>query len=142
MKRVRLGGWLALVLIGAACGGSTDPTTVPADATTVTDLTDGCAHVEAVTVEAAADGTFRFDVTVRSSDTGNEKYADAWEVRTAEGTTIAVRELLHPHVNEQPFTRSLGGVAVAEDIQRVEVFARDSVLGFCGRSMSVEVPGR
>lgn len=46
-------------------------------------------------------------VTLRHPDTGWEHYADGWDVETADGTRIGMRVLFHPHVNEQPFTRSL-----------------------------------
>ena len=85
------------------------------------------------------DGTWRFDVTVASADTGWDKYADAWEVRLPDGTVVGTRELLHPHVDEQPFTRSLSGVAVPADVDRVVVAARDSVSGFCGETIEASL---
>lgn len=48
----------------------------------------------------------RISVTLAHGDTGWEDYADAWEVLDMEGTRLALRELAHPHVEEQPFTRS------------------------------------
>ena len=58
-------------------------------------------------VEAArvADGAVH--VTLSHPDTGWDHYADGWEVIDAAGTRLGLRELLHPHVTEQPFTRSL-----------------------------------
>ena len=55
---------------------------------------------------------YTFAVTVRSPDTGCERYADWWEVITAEGELLDRRVLLHSHVDEQPFTRTGGTVAV------------------------------
>jgi hypothetical protein len=101
-----------------------------------------CADVENVEITAEADGTFRFEVTVRSPDTGWDKYADAWEVRAPDGTVLGTRVLTHPHVEEQPFTRSLSGVAIPEGITQAEVAARDLVEGFCGANRPVLVPGR
>lgn len=40
-------------------------------------------------------------------DTGWDHYADGWRIEAEDGTVIGTRELLHPHVEEQPFTRSL-----------------------------------
>ena len=88
---------------------------------------------EPVVVGAEAtqsDGAWRFDVTVEHADAGWEHYADAWEVLGPDGTRLGIRELLHPHVNEQPFTRSLTGVAVPDDTLSVEIRARDSVHGW------------
>ncbi len=101
---------------------------------------EGCAHVEEVSVTSAAAGVYDFTVTVRSSDTGWEKYADAWEVRDESGAVLGTRELLHPHVDEQPFTRGLADVEVPAGVRRVEIAARDSVAGFCGETMLVDLP--
>ena len=85
----------------------------------------------------AADGTWSFSVAVASADTGWDKYADAWEVRAPDGTVLGTRELLHPHVDEQPFTRSLSGVAVPAGVSEVVIAARDSVEGFCGATFEL-----
>jgi len=53
---------------------------------------------------------------------------------------LGVRELAHPHVNEQPFTRSLGGVEIPDGVQEVTIRARDSVHGYGGAELSVELP--
>ena len=49
----------------------------------------------------------RVSVTLAHPDTGWDHYADGWRIETEDGTVIGTRELLHPHVEEQPFTRSL-----------------------------------
>ena len=50
------------------------------------------------------------------------------------------RTLLHPHVDEQPFTRSLGGVAIPSDVSRVTVRAGDSVHKYGGHEVLVDLP--
>jgi hypothetical protein len=102
--------------------------------------TAGEADVVAVEVHADSDGTFRFDVTVRHADTGWDHYADAWDVLAPDGTVLGTRTLYHPHVTEQPFTRSLGGVAIPVGIEQVTVRAHDSVDGYGGVTVSVRVP--
>ena len=97
----------------------------------------GCADVVEVEARQDPDGTWSFDTTVRSDDRGREKYADLWVVRHPDGTVLGERELLHPHENEQPFTRSLAGVEVPPDVYMVDVAARDSVEGFCGAVVGV-----
>ncbi|UWQ22581.1 hypothetical protein [Jannaschia sp. W003] len=95
---------------------------------------------EVVAVEAARTGTeWRFAVTVRHADAGWDHYADAWAVLDADGTEIARRTLLHPHVDEQPFTRSLGGVALPEGTRSVHVRAHDTVHGW-GEAVEVALP--
>lgn len=58
---------------------------------------------------------YQFAVEVESPDTGCDQYADWWEVIDEEGNLIYRRILLHSHVNEQPFKRSGGPVAVTSD---------------------------
>jgi hypothetical protein len=128
-----LAGVLAFVaLIAAGC------TTSDAEVTTTSAIT-GCADVIDGEVEWM-DSDFRVTATVRSADTGWERYADAWEVRAPDGTVLGTRVLAHPHVDEQPFTRSLDGVAIPESLESVEIAARDSVVGFCGATVTRAVP--
>jgi hypothetical protein len=90
------------------------------------------ADVPTVTDAAAipVGDAWRFDVTVRHGDTGWDHYADAWTVSAPDGTVLGTRILLHPHVDEQPFTRSLDGVAVPGGVDEVRIRARDSVHGW------------
>lgn len=69
--------------------------------------------------------SWQFDVTISHPDTGWDHYADAWRVLDMQGNQIAIRELAHPHVREQPFTRSLSGVRVPEGTTQVQIQARD-----------------
>ncbi|MCP4386486.1 MAG: hypothetical protein GY798_34600 [Hyphomicrobiales bacterium] len=108
---------LALIAVAVLCA-----TTVNA----------GEADVVGVVASEDSGGTWRFDVTVRHSDEGWDHYADAWEVRTPDGVVLGTRTLLHPHENEQPFTRSLSGVEIPADVEAVEIRARDSVHGWGG----------
>jgi hypothetical protein len=74
------------------------------------------ADVTAVSV-GGAPGGYTFSVTLSSPDTGCEQYANWWEVLDANGALLYRRILGHSHVDEQPFTRSGGPVAVeANDV--------------------------
>jgi len=97
---------------------------------------------DVVNVQVSGAGPqYRFAVTVRHADTGWDHYADVWEVVGDDGTLYGRRVLAHPHVEEQPFTRS-GTAMVPEGISEVTVRAGDSVHGFQGASMRVTLPGR
>lgn len=104
------------------------------------------AHAEGPVVEnaeASRSGMgWRFDVTLRHPDTGWDHYADAWEVLTPDGTRLGIRELHHPHVAEQPFTRSLSNVMVPDGLRQVVIRARCSVDGWTGPSVTLTLsPG-
>ncbi|MBL22993.1 MAG: hypothetical protein CMM48_03765 [Rhodospirillaceae bacterium] len=85
-------------------------------------------------------GGYTFIVSVRHGDRGWKHYADRWEVLSPNGKKIiAVRKLLHPHVNEQPFTRRLSGVKIPRRYKSVLVRAHDSVHGYGGRVVRVKI---
>ena len=97
------------------------------------------ADVLFVRARVGADGTWSFEVTVQHEDTGWEHYADRWEVVTPEGEVLATRVLAHPHVDEQPFTRSQSRVAIPPDVTQVRVRAHDLVDGYGGREVVVDL---
>lgn len=90
-------------------------------------------------VSKAADGSYRFDVTLRHADEGWEHYADAWDVVGPDGTVLATRVLYHPHVDEQPFTRSLSGVEIPADVTQVVIRGHDKVHGYGGAESTVSL---
>lgn len=100
-----------------------------------------CAHVIGGSArQTSSDNEFwTISATVSSNETGWDKYADEWQVRTVSGTVLGTRVLAHPHVTEQPFTRSLSGVQVPETVATIVLHARDSVLGYCGDSYSLTI---
>jgi len=75
-------------------------------------------------------GSFRFDVTLEHADSGWDHYADGWEVVSPAGDVLGKRVLAHPHVNEQPFTRSLSAVQIPQNVKTVSIRAHDSVHGY------------
>lgn len=85
------------------------------------------------------DGTYRASVTVKHDDEGWDHYANAWEILAPDGTILATRVLAHPHVNEQPFTRSLSGIKIPEGLDHVTIRARDSVHAYGGKTLTVPV---
>ncbi|MEO0327949.1 MAG: hypothetical protein AAF217_05060 [Pseudomonadota bacterium] len=99
-------------------------------------------EADVVDVSVSGNGDlFSFSVTVAHTDEGWDHYADRWEVYGENGTIYVTRVLAHPHVEEQPFTRS-GSGKIPADITHIMVRARDSVHGFGGKEMKIELPGR
>lgn len=143
---------LGVLILGACTGGttvggeatSTTAATTPTSTTAADEMAQSdpllCANVIAVDISESADGTYDVAATVSSPDTGEEKYADQWRIVDASGTVLGVRVLTHPHVNEQPFTRTLAGVEIPDEVGSVTVEARDSVEGYCGSVLTVAVP--
>lgn len=93
--------------------------------------------VEATAADAS--GARRFAVTVRHADTGWDHYANAFTISSPEGDLLAKRVLHHPHVNEQPFTRSQGGVVIPAHLTHIVVHAHDSVHGQ-GKGITLTLP--
>lgn len=98
----------------------------------------GKADVVGVKVRGQA-GVYSFDVTVKHADTGWSHYADKWDVVAPDGSVLATRVLFHPHENEQPFTRSLGGVKIPAGIKEVTIRAHDKKHGYGGKEMTVKL---
>jgi hypothetical protein len=97
------------------------------------------AQVEFVRAVQAADGTWRFDVTVRHNDQGWDHYADLWQVVDLQDNLLGERILLHPHDTEQPFTRSQSGISIPADVTRVVVQAKCNVHDFGGQEILVDL---
>jgi hypothetical protein len=95
--------------------------------------------IDAVVTRSGSE-RFDFDVTLNHTDTGWDHYANRWEIVAPDGVVLGVRTLYHPHVDEQPFTRSLTGVTIPQGIDRVMIRAHDSVHQLGGQTMTVELP--
>ena len=99
-------------------------------------------EADVIDVKVTGNGTsFQFSVAVMHGDTGWEHFADAWEVVGEDGTIYGKRVLYHPHVSEQPFTRN-GSAEIPLGIKKVIVRAHDSVDGYGGKEILIELPGR
>ncbi len=101
----------------------------------------GAGEVDVIAVKAHGDGDggWTISATLRHEDSGWDHYADRWEAVGADGKVLAVRKLAHPHVNEQPFTRSLSGVVIPVGITVVTIRAHDSVHGYGGKELKLRL---
>lgn len=102
------------------------------------------ALAEAPQIEAAealrSGDTWRVSVTLSHPDTGWDHYADGWRVEDASGRVLATRVLVHPHVQEQPFTRSQSGIVIPEGVSVVYVRSRCLVDGWSQDRVELPLP--
>lgn len=94
--------------------------------------------VEDVQMEKTGMG-WRVSVTLSHDDTGWDHFADSWRIEDAEGKVIAVRKLMHPHVDEQPFTRSLSSVVLPDGTREIFVRAHCSKGGWHDETTKVKI---
>ncbi len=106
----------------------------------LTPLIAGEVDVTNVTVQQESPNKYQFNVTLRHDDTGWNHYADRWEILGPQGTVLATRVLLHPHVDKQPFTRSLSDVSIAPGIREVTIRGHDLVHGYGGKELTITIP--
>jgi hypothetical protein len=130
-----IGTFASLLITGCSASSGFEPGSGAAPSPSAAD-----ADVTYVRAVQAEDGSWTFHVTVEHPDTGWEDYTDGWNVITPDGKILKknsddafTRKLLHPHVDEQPFTRSQAGIVIPEGVLTLTVKAHDIVHGFGGR---------
>lgn len=99
----------------------------------------GEADVVGGTITALGQGQYRVEATVRHADAGWDHYANRWIVLDPDGQILGTRELAHPHVDEQPFTRSLT-LEIPAGVKFITLRANDLVHGMTGASFELPVP--
>jgi len=94
--------------------------------------TAGNADVVNVFAREDPDGTWTFHVTVKHQDEGWDDYANGWDLVLDDGTVLKAdpgdrftKVLRHPHVDEQPFTRTQKGLVIPEGVTSLRVRAHD-----------------
>ncbi|HPE25145.1 hypothetical protein [Albidovulum sp.] len=96
---------------------------------------------EVTAAEAVRAGeSWSISVTLVHPDSGWDHYANSWRVETPEGDVIATRDLTHPHVDEQPFTRALDGVTIPAGVDHVMIRARCNLDGWSSRAFRLDLP--
>lgn len=116
--------WILLLLLATASIGATA----------------GEVRIVDASAQATGAGMYRISVTLEHADSGWDHYADRWEVASPDGTLLGTRILYHPHVNEQPFTRSLGGISIPDSTTQVLIRARDKLHGYTTTPFPLELP--
>ena len=101
-------------------------------------------HADDVEILAAdfsktGDNSWSVSVTLKHSDTGWEHYADNWQVVDSKKNVLGDRVLHHPHVDKQPFTRSLNNVVIPEGVTIVFIEAHDKTHGWTQNRLKVDL---
>ncbi len=105
---------------------------------TATPLTANPPEVVAATATPGPAG-WTITVTIRHPDSGWDHYASGWEVLGSDGVRLGFRELAHPHVEEQPFTRSLAGIAIGGGVDHVLIRPRCTLDGWVASPTRVDL---
>jgi hypothetical protein len=96
-------------------------------------------EADVIAADATLDmrGTWTVSATILHADTGWEHYADRFDVLDEDGTVLGSRTLFHPHVDEQPFTRSLSALTIPNDVITITVRAHDNVHELGGETFEI-----
>jgi hypothetical protein len=107
------------------------------------------AHVTNVYAREEKDGTWTFHVSVQHPDKSFSDFADGWDLVTSSGAVLKrdpaqrfTKTLRQPHIEEQPFTRTVKGLRIPEGVEVLTVRAHDSLGGFGGREVLVKLSRR
>lgn len=82
---------------------------------------------------------WKVDVTLKHADEGWDHYANAWRIVDEKGALLGKRVLAHPHIQEQPFTRSLYSARIPANTTVVYIEASDLVHGWSKQRVRVDL---
>jgi len=99
----------------------------------------GDVNILAADFRQNTDSSWSVGVTLKHTDTGWDHYADRWQVEDEQGNSLGYRLLMHPHVNQQPFTRRLVGLSLPKEITTVYIRAHDKVHGWTKTRLKVDL---
>ncbi len=130
---------IAATTTSSAPAPTTDSNSTTTSSTTSIAEGDLFPDVIGATAERRDDGSWDFTATLSSPYDTAARYADAWRVVGSDGEVYGTRELAHDHGAEQPFTRSLSGVVIPDDVTEVTIEGRDQTSGWGGATVIVEL---
>ena len=100
------------------------------------------AQVKSVRMVYRTDGRWDVHVAVFHNVGGWNHYANVWQVvDSVTGEILGERILAHPHDTEQPFNRSLTGLAIPGGVREVRIRSRCNLHNYGGREITVKIPG-
>lgn len=106
----------------------------------------GEVSIIAADLKQQSNHTWSLNVTLEHGDTGWDHYADNWRLVDSKGQVLGDRILYHPHVTEQPFTRSLSGIQIPDSkLESGEILfieAHDKVHGWTDRRLVLDLSKR
>lgn len=82
---------------------------------------------------------WNISVTLKHKDSGWSHYANSWQVVDEKNNLLGKRVLVHPHVNEQPFTRSLYSVKIPVNVKVIYIEATDLVHGLSNDRLRIDL---
>lgn len=98
--------------------------------------------IKAVNFKQSTNGFYQFNVTLAHADKSWQHYANLWQIETLSGEVLGTRVLLHPHINEQAFTRSLSNIKIPKSVTKVIVRAGCTIDGINSKKIVVELGAR
>ena len=99
----------------------------------------GDVEILAAKFHSNTNNSWNVSVTLKHADSGWDHYADNWQVLDADGKILGDRVLYHPHVDEQPFTRSLSNVQIPADSKTITIRAHDKVHGWAKETLTFKL---
>jgi hypothetical protein len=84
-------------------------------------------------------GKLNSGISIAQCLLGWDHYANKWEVIDEKGTILGTRILHHPHVNEQPFTRSLSDIRIPASTSKVIIRGHDLIHEYGGKVITVDL---
>lgn len=155
LRRTMGSFFVLLVMLLAACSSSKEAVSPTSSTTSVSSeatvestevVVESAGTIEefpdvvAATARRDVEDTVTIDATLSSPYDSAERYADAWRVLGPDGSVLGIRELSHDHAAEQPFTRSLSGIVVPDDVDWVTIEGRDLLSGWGGMTFVLDIP--
>ena len=98
------------------------------------------AVIQDVLVQKTKPNTYNFSVTILHNDTGWKHYVNKWDILDSDNKLLGTRVLYHPHVDEQPFTRSKNNVFINNTHKNVFIRVHDTVHQYSSKKFLIKLP--
>ncbi len=99
----------------------------------------GDVAIQTVALYHQSQNEYAITVQLQHDDIGWEHYADVWRIMDDKGNILGTRTLLHPHVDEQPFARSLNNIKIDDAFETLYIEAHDTVHGWTQTRLKIDL---